>query len=60
MGMEFIETSAENSTNVNEVFLILTTQIIERVKAQPISGENSDAVLTPATQVKQNNRCVCC
>lgn len=60
MGMEFVETSAENSTNVDKAFLILTTQITERVKSQPLSDENSGANIAPATQVKQNNRCVCC
>lgn len=50
MGMEFVETSAENSTNVDKAFLILTTQITERVKSQPLFDENSGANIAPATK----------
>ncbi len=37
MGMEYIETSAKNSTNVDEAFLMLIRQIKERLKSEPPS-----------------------
>ncbi len=49
MGMEYIETSAKNSTNVNEAFRMLISQIKERMKSEPLSA---------ASEGKQKNRCV--
>jgi len=51
MGMEYIETSAKNSTNVDEAFLMLIRQINERMKPEPLSA---------ASEGEGKNRCVCC
>ena len=46
MGMEYIETSAKNATNVDEAFMMLTRQVKERMSAE--------------SEGKGKNRCVCC
>ncbi len=50
MGMEYIETSAKNSTNVDEAFRMLTSQIKERLKSEPRSVR-----LTAASKGKWEN-----
>ncbi len=51
MGMEYIETSAKNSTNVDEAFRMLTSEINERMKSEPLSA---------SSEGKGKSRCVCC
>ncbi len=58
MGMEYIETSAKNSTNVDEAFLMLISQINERMKFEPV--ENRGLNPTVSSRAKQNSRCSCC
>lgn len=60
MGIEFVETSAKNSTNVEKAFMVMATQIKQRIKSQPLSDKNRGAKLTPGQQVKQNNKGGCC
>ncbi len=65
MGIEFIETSAKNSTNVEKAFLVLTTQIKERRGSQPVSDFRRGVKLTsgqlsPGQMVTLNNRGCCC
>ena len=38
MGIEFVETSAKNSTNVEKAFMMMASQIKLRYKAQPTGG----------------------
>ena len=59
MGMEYIETSAKNSTNVDEAFLMLTTQIKERYQSQPLTDLKRGVKLSSG-QGTQDNRCGCC
>jgi hypothetical protein len=35
IGIEFVETSAKNSTNVEKAFLVMSSQIKARLKSQP-------------------------
>ncbi len=51
MGMEYIETSAKDATNVDEAFLMLTSEINERMKSEPLSAPSEG---------EGKNRCVCC
>eukprot|EP00599_Poterioochromonas_sp_BG-1_P010178 CAMPEP_0173145774 /NCGR_PEP_ID=MMETSP1105-20130129/8088_1 /TAXON_ID=2985 /ORGANISM="Ochromonas sp., Strain BG-1" /LENGTH=172 /DNA_ID=CAMNT_0014059829 /DNA_START=95 /DNA_END=613 /DNA_ORIENTATION=+ len=60
MGMEYIETSAKNATNVDEAFTILITQIKERMKSEHVSEESRGVRLTAASGGKGKNHCVCC
>ena len=38
LGIEFIETSAKNSTNVEKAFMMMASQIKARYKSQPTSA----------------------
>jgi Ras-related protein Rab-1A len=38
LGIEFIETSAKNSTNVEKAFMMMASQIKARYKSQPAAG----------------------
>jgi len=38
LGIEFLETSAKTSTNVEQAFLTMASQIKARMKTQPASG----------------------
>lgn len=38
MGIEFIETSAKNSTNVEKAFMMMASQIKARYKSAPSGG----------------------
>lgn len=61
MGIEFVETSAKNSTNVEKAFMVMATQIKQRIKAQPLSEKNKNtAKLSPGQTVKQNSKGGCC
>jgi len=60
MGMEFIETSAKNSTNVERAFMIMATQIKKRYQSQPLTELKRGVKLTSGSQGKQNNRGGCC
>ncbi len=59
MGMDYIETSAKNSTNVDEAFMMLTRQINERMKREAVSDENRGIKLTAPSERKQDNGGVC-
>jgi Ras-related protein Rab-1A len=61
MGIEFVETSAKNSTNVEKAFMVMATQIKARIKTQPLSEKNRGGTkLTPGAQVKNTNKGGCC
>ncbi len=60
MGMEYIETSAKNSTNVDEAFLMLTRQIKERMKCESPSDEDRDVKPNISSRGKLSTRCSCC
>lgn len=61
MGIEFVETSAKNATNVEKAFMVMATQIKARIKTQPIGDKGKTTKLTPGAQVKgQNAKGGCC
>ena len=41
LGIEFIETSAKNATNVEKAFLAMSSQIKARMKSQPSGNDKS-------------------
>ena len=43
-GIEFIETSAKNSTNVEKAFMMMASQIKARYKSQPAGGNGGVAI----------------
>jgi len=44
LGIEFIETSAKNSTNVEKAFMMMASQIKARYKSAPAGGANANGV----------------
>ena len=58
LGIEFIETSAKNATNVEKAFLAMSSQIKSRMKSQPID-KSKNAKLTAGAAVggKQGGCC---
>jgi Ras-related protein Rab-1A len=44
LGIEFIETSAKNSTNVEKAFMMMASQIKARYKSQPAGGNGGVAI----------------
>jgi len=45
LGIEFIETSAKNSTNVEKAFMMMASQIKARYKSQPAGGPGANVKL---------------
>lgn len=39
IGIEFVETSAKNSTNVEKAFMVMSTNIKARMKSAPNAGD---------------------
>ena len=46
LGIEFIETSAKSSTNVEKAFMMMASQIKQKYKTQPAGGSASGVNLT--------------
>lgn len=52
LGIEFLETSAKNATNVEKAFMTMASQIKSRMKAQPVASSSSKPTkLTPSSSV---------
>lgn len=51
LGIEFIETSAKNATNVEKAFLTMSSQIKSRMKSAPQPTKAGGTKLTPGQQV---------
>jgi Ras-related protein Rab-1A len=58
LGIEFVETSAKNATNVEKAFMAMSAQIKSKMKTQP-ANEKRGAKLTPGASVggKQGGCC---
>jgi len=58
LGLEFLETSAKNSTNVENAFVTMASQIKSRMKAQPTTKPSTDGKkLGPGQQISQSGGC---
>lgn len=59
LGIEFLETSAKTSTNVEQAFLTMASQIKARMKTQPTgAGANKPGGVSLRSEaVKQNSGC---
>ena len=59
LGIEFLETSAKNSTNVEQAFLTMASQIKSRMKTQPsaAAGGNKGGVNLRTKPVNQKSGC---
>jgi Ras-related protein Rab-1A len=59
LGVEFLETSAKTSTNVEQAFLTMASQIKARMKTQP-SAANKGAPMKIGTSAPVNQKSGCC
>lgn len=58
LGIEFLETSAKTSTNVEQAFLTMASQIKARMKTQPTAqGANKSGVSLKSKAVKESSGC---
>ena len=59
LGIEFVETSAKNATNVEKAFMTMSAQIKARMKAQPATDKGKGTKLTPGASFG-GNKSGCC
>jgi len=57
LGIEFLETSAKTSTNVEQAFLTMASQIKARMKTQPSVSAPNKVKINPGQSVKQTGGC---
>lgn len=59
LGIEFLETSAKTSTNVEQAFLTMASQIKARMKTQPTAanGPNKPVNIGQGQKVNQSSGC---
>jgi Ras-related protein Rab-1A len=58
IGIEFLETSAKNATNVEKAFMTMSSQIKSRMKTQPAAADKKGGnKLTPGQQVQSGGGC---
>ncbi|CAM9485609.1 unnamed protein product [Heterosigma akashiwo] len=57
LGIEFMETSAKNATNVENAFTTMSAQIKERMKSQPAAAGPKGTTLTPGESVGGSSSC---
>lgn len=60
LGIEFLETSAKNSTNVEKAFMTMAAQIKSRMKSQPVPNNNAKGTKLTAGSNVSNNNGGCC
>ena len=59
-GMKFFETSAKNSTNVNEAFITMTQEIMKNANKKTTPAKKDNVVVSPSptgTSIKSNKGC---
>lgn len=59
LGIEFVETSAKNATNVEKAFIQMSSQIKARMKSQPTAEKSKGTKLAPGQSVG-NKQGGCC
>ena len=57
LGIEFLETSAKTSTNVEQAFLTMASQIKARMKTQPTAAQGGKSVPLSGEKIKSNSGC---
>jgi Ras-related protein Rab-1A len=57
LGIEFIETSAKNSTNVEKAFMMMASQIKARYKSQPTGAAGAGVNLQGTTVGGKSGGC---
>merc|ERR1712129_146632 len=58
LGIEFLETSAKTSTNVEQAFLTMASQIKARMKTQPSgAGSGPKVTLNKGKQISDKSGC---
>lgn len=60
LGIEFLETSAKNASNVEKAFMMMASQIKSRMKSQPTGPRHGGTKLTASTQVAGSGSGGCC
>ena len=56
-GLNFVETSAKDDSNISRVFELLTTQVLERIKVDERAKENHGTVLGGKKEEKKKDEC---
>jgi Ras-related protein Rab-1A len=57
LGIEFLETSAKTSTNVEQAFLTMASQIKARMKTQPTAAQGGKSLPLSGEKIKSNGGC---
>lgn len=60
LGIEFVETSAKNSTNVEKAFMVMSANIKSRMKSQPANEKAKGNKLTAGQSVGEKKGGGCC
>lgn len=60
LGIEFVETSAKNSTNVEKAFMVMSAQIKSRMKTQPQGEKAKGNKLSAGQSVGGDKKGGCC
>jgi Ras-related protein Rab-1A len=60
LGIEFVETSAKNSTNVEKAFMVMSSQIKSRMKTQPQGEKKGGNKLSAGQAVGGDKKGGCC
>ena len=60
LGIEFVETSAKNSTNVEKAFMVMSSQIKSRMKTQPANEKARGSKLSAGQSVGGDKKGGCC
>jgi len=59
LGIPFLETSAKNSTNVEDAFITMATEIQKRVSTNGPTNDKSTTVVVSPTKGKKDSGCAC-
>jgi len=59
LGIEFLETSAKNSTNVEQAFQTMAAQIKTRMKSAPVEKRKPAASVGPGQKINGNKQACC-
>jgi Ras-related protein Rab-1A len=60
LGIPFLETSAKNSTNVEQAFITMASEIKNRLAQQPLTNSNSTQKIIGTKPVQKTESKGCC